>query len=209
MFSIATAEIRWFIPGNIPENVSVWLALQKGTREEQSPRSDLYLVLPGQDSLGIKLREGRIEIKKRLAIHEDLEAPGITGRVESWIKWSVKAEDELTPEHLLSHDPSHWISINKKRCLQKYEIGDEGNLMPHRMEGFPPEGIAVELSELNAGDDSWWTFGLECFGNSEQVYPDLMTFIPSLTDGFPCGELIHSRSSGYPEWIRRTFIKKP
>ena len=48
MFTITTAEIRWFLPGHPDENLATWLRGLDGTFEEQEPRNDLYLLFQGQ-----------------------------------------------------------------------------------------------------------------------------------------------------------------
>ena len=203
MFSINTAEIRWFLPGSMPGNLVDWLQQQNGVYDDQPPRTDVYMVLPQQDMLGIKLREGRLELKKRIIQHEAYNAEGIGGKIESWKKWSIMAADGVSPGTMYFQDAAHWISIQKNRFLQKYEVSETGGLMPHPQTGYPASGIAVELSELTLMENTWWTFGLECFGNTGNNHKVLIHSIPSLISGFPASGLTRASSAGYPEWINQ------
>jgi len=201
MFSIATTEIRWFFPGRIPDHLYDWHNNKKGLFENQHPRTDVYLFLPDQNNLGIKLREGRIEFKKRLSIHDDYLVSGLSGNVETWIKWSIKVEDDLDPFNHLFDDSSNWVKIRKKRYLQKYKIIENHKFVAHPRGIFPQEGLALELSELDINDQPCWTLGLESYGNPENVYINLSLAIPLLIGDIPNIRLTKKQSFGYPEWI--------
>ena len=62
MFTITSAEIRWFIKGQIPSSVFDWFNGLNENYVNQPERTDYYLVLKSDDALGIKLREGKVEI---------------------------------------------------------------------------------------------------------------------------------------------------
>lgn len=203
MFSISTAEIRWFLPGQLPVNLLGWLSGQNGLFEDQPGRTDIYLVFPGQENLGVKLREGRMEFKKRIATAVEYKSTSLTGHLETWIKWSLEAGEKFLPDSVFFADPDHWIHIDKKRYLQKYAIDPEGNLTKPPPAGYPEKGIAVELSELKMEGSDWWTFGLECFGRRDAVHKDLLNHLPQLTKGFPGPDPGMTNSFGYPAWISR------
>lgn len=203
MFSISTAEIRWFYTGSPPEPLLVWLQELDGLYENQSPRTDRYLLLPAQDNLGIKLREGRIEIKKRTGAHPQYSNEQIAGHVESWFKWSIPLESGHNPVHAFMHARNHWVDIRKIRSVQKFALDEElGLILPPEL-GYPSEGLMVECSALRMDNKAWWTFAIECFGPADRVYSNLIAVIPGLLSGhFPIA-LSTSQSSGYPEWINR------
>ncbi len=62
-------ELRWFYPGKLPENIQLWFQQNCLIDPLKSPeeREDVYLYSPGCDYLGIKLRQGRLEVKWRQA----------------------------------------------------------------------------------------------------------------------------------------------
>ncbi|NIV28827.1 MAG: hypothetical protein GWN58_04720, partial [Anaerolineae bacterium] len=61
-----TLEARWFMRGSIPHEVREWFARGEPAPIHEPPRMDHYLRLQRSNALGIKLREGRLEIKQRL-----------------------------------------------------------------------------------------------------------------------------------------------
>lgn len=201
MFSITTAEIRWFQKGVSPPNMHQWLQHLNGVFEEQEPRIDVYQVLPDQMNLGIKLREGRMEIKKRLAFQHSFTSENIHGKLETWIKWSSKTEEGIPSYNTMFDDVSHWIRIEKKRILQKFEITRKKQLTLYPDNGFPEAGIAIELANLKVQEHPWWTFALECFGPMERVATDLLSVAPALLENNVSTQLTKDNSYGYPEWI--------
>ncbi len=203
MFAITTAEIRWFMPGQPDPNLAAWLRGLNGTFEAQEQRDDLYLLFPGQEGLGIKLREGRMEFKKRLAVHPPFESEIMTGKPETWIKWSIQAGEKISPGDLQQSGPGHWITIRKSRLVQKYMVGSDGSLTKPPSAGYPERGIVAELSGLKVKGADWWTFGLECFGPAREVYSLLLSGIGHLTPEIPSGALSMKESAGYPGWISR------
>lgn len=201
MFSITTAEIRWFQLGSSPGIIRKWLRNQKGIYEEQETRTDVYLILKNNPALGIKLREGRMEIKKRLSVGSTVRSHNLAGTSEVWKKWSAKTEESNSAGNLLFEEEDHWIHIRKKRYLQKYEITSGGELIPYPESGFPNSGLAVEIADLVINDQQWWTFGLESFGNPDQVKNDLESFLPQLVRDLPCTHCHTNNSFSYPQWI--------
>jgi hypothetical protein len=57
-----TTEVRWFTQGVIPSEVLRWFHEERKAFEEQPLRVDYYLRIVEGESLGVKLREGRLEI---------------------------------------------------------------------------------------------------------------------------------------------------
>lgn len=208
MFSITTAEIRWFKKGKIPQVLLDWIQSNEGIYEDQSPRTDVYLIIDSVPTIGIKVREGRMEIKKKLSTVESFSIEAISGYPETWIKWSSKTADDVKEDYPLLQDKDQWIQIQKKRTLRKFEVSASGQLLPFPETFYPEVGIAIEVSDLEVNDQSWWTFALECFGPQDRVLADLKTVIPTLLTNFPPIELTKDLSMAYPEWIGR-LQKKP
>jgi len=89
MFSmLPSVEARWFMAGPVPSEAQHWFQ-----RWELAPRTerrtDSYLLLPGITSVGVKLRDGKFEVKRRDADF-GLTPLGsrATGRLAFWRKWS-------------------------------------------------------------------------------------------------------------------------
>jgi hypothetical protein len=83
-----TLEIRWFFSGSIPHDFNHWFT-SLGESRSVDARVDHYLAGTGP-LLGIKVREGSLEIKQRQQHHGRQDfAPALSGMVESWTKWRV------------------------------------------------------------------------------------------------------------------------
>jgi hypothetical protein len=67
-------EVRWFLTGPVSSQARTWFDGLPGENVKQSyPRQDIYLVIPNRDDLGLKVREGRLEIKTREGQGRDCE----------------------------------------------------------------------------------------------------------------------------------------
>lgn len=208
MFSITTAEVRWFKKGKIPEAMHNWIRSGEGECEEQSPRTDVYFLPDDTPSLGIKVRESRMEIKKRLSSEGCINHSSLSGIPETWTKWSTKTDGQLSENHPLFLDGDHWVQVLKIRSIKKFEISHALELVPFPTDQYPQAGIAIELSNLEIDKELWWTFGLETFGRPDQVMVNLSKIFPTLLKGMPSIKLTQEQSMAYPEWIN-IARKKP
>ena len=192
-----TKEIRWFSPGEIPERVHQWFN-HLGEKEIQPERTDVYLV--GMDeSVGVKLREGRLEVKHRTADQGIKEiVSGIPGRVESWIKWGFEIAESDWP----GFDLDHWIPVRKARQMQFFTVLEDGKIGQPAPGELPPVGGAVELCSVTGpGGQDWWTVGLEVFGPQEKLH-DLFDRL-GVTVFTEAGWLNTLESLSYPAWLAK------
>ncbi len=61
-----SSEARWFISGSLPDEVLRWFKAGQAL-DSEGVQVQEYLVFPDCQSVGVKLREGRFEIKAILA----------------------------------------------------------------------------------------------------------------------------------------------
>ena len=107
-----TEEIRWFFSGTTPKSVTAWYEAQVCAASDQPPRTDFYLRLDDDDSLGIKLREGRIEVKQRKEAGGLVQlSEKVVGQVEAWRKWSFDLAE--TEESVA--EATQWVGVWKAR----------------------------------------------------------------------------------------------
>ena len=180
-----SAEVRWFF--RQPPSGAVSAAFDAAGPPET--RIDSYLVLPGTDALGVKVRGGStsLEFKLRSGPGSRIDLPsGGSGQLEAWQKWSFDRSpvSRLLPRLGL---PGHrWIKVVKRRRTLT---------IPHRDDS----GCTVELTALEAAGRSFTTLGFEASGQSS----DLVAALRSATDLFfasvelPDADL----SCGYPGWL--------
>jgi hypothetical protein len=197
-----SAEIRWFWAAGRDQAVDATInGIAQALRlSDQTPaaRQDRYLVFPSP-SLGVKRREGRLEIKQRLTARVDLDAQG---RVEDWIKWSHEG-----PEHLLEDITRNgrWVTIEKhRRTLNFRPLSAER--VTRVDEGSIEHGCQVELTEIvldHRADTRTWTLGLEAFNDPTAQLRWLTAALGVIAPALASWPRKLVDSCSYPEWILR------
>ena len=199
-----TAEVRWFYWGTSPQAVLERLARGIGLPEPQTPRRDHYLHLPGISSLGIKLREGRIEIKRRTQQRGNARfAENVVGIVEHWRKWSFPISSTQASADAWLTPATAWIPVDKARRLRRYGLAADGTLSQVSLARMPQGGCEFELSEVRAGGDTWWSVCLEAFGQEKGLEDSLYAVATLyLARDWPVA-MEEEQSCGFPDWIDR------
>lgn len=160
-----TDEVRWFFKGAIPASVTAWFTALGCVTAVQPPRIDYYLQLNDDDSLGVNLREGRIEVKQRAHPGELVRfGERSAGQVEAWRKWGfglAEADENVT-------EAAQWIGVWKSRRWCVFAVGDDGRITPTSITTIPEQGCACELTKVRLTDTSeiWWSLGFEAFGGA-------------------------------------------
>ena len=190
----ATAEVRWFYPGDVPEAVSAWFDALPGELTEEQ-RTDHYL-RPTDGALGLKWREGQLEIKRRDA---EGERAGITehvaGRLERWRKWSFDAAERTSEER------AYWIGVAKTRWKRRYRVGADGHVTPYAGTDRLEDGCDVEVTAINVQGDTWWSVCLEAFGNEAALQNTLMQTAQHVFRITAPPVLEEAQSKGYAAWL--------
>ncbi|MDN3689581.1 hypothetical protein [Cyclobacterium jeungdonense] len=185
----SSLEIRWFFPDNVPE-LQDFVLDNFNMKPEPEIRTDTYYPISNREDLGIKLRQGNHEIKKR-------RKPGIpfqfngnqAGHLEYWDKWIL---NRPLPE-LPYTDP---FPVRKKRWVLKFNSQSEQDYTAYPYEKNLTQGIQVEYAELKVASDTSHTFGLEVFGDTSRSHLEKIT---SILPDVIC--LDFKYSLGYPAWI--------
>ncbi len=201
-----TVETRWFYPGSIPTDVLAWYHYGERAPEAQPTRIDYYLRLTNHADLGIKLREGRIEIKQRVEqygvehLHEHVYA-----LVEGWRKWSFGVSDIGSGLGELSGPRPAWIAIRKARRLRRYCVTEAGAVTAVAGAEIVVAGCNIELAELTIHGEPWWSLAFETFGPEETLHATFMRVARHVLrdDTVPPLDVDHSYS--YAHWIQRIY----
>jgi hypothetical protein len=197
----ATAEVRWFYRGPLPAAVRDWFEARSSRMVYQAPRRDHYLGLPG-DSLSVKLREGRVEIKLRPRAGEFLRLhPQVTGVLEYWQKWSFSLADPSTTLPGIAAIDSSWLAIDKQRGVARYRIAGNGPPVAVAADVYPVQGCEVELVELVAGRQAWWSLCFEAFGQGRGLPEALVATARHFLGSAEPPGLEAGDSYGYPGWL--------
>lgn len=187
-FLLPSVEVRWFLEGDLPPALERWIDRWADPAASGS-RTDAYVRLPDAPRTGIKLREGRIEVK---TLRQRIPpSPAIPGWVEWWLKWSQPVPGGLG---LLEGPGIDVVEVSKDR------------------RAWFQDGVLREVTRVSRGVGSAWTVGLEApeegpghLDRSEPAVPsDLAAAATQLfrLDGLS-DILLPRRSASYPEWLSR------
>jgi len=191
-----TAEVRWFLRGPLPEAVVRWFEAAAGARAWEV-RTDRYVRTEATD-LGVKTREGGVEVKRREALLEEARfTEEAAGRVERWRKWRFALAEEAAPE------TDDWVAVHKRRLNRPFAV-DAAGVRPVEVEVDAVQGCSLEVSEVQVAGAAWWSVCFEAWGADEAALPDVLR--RAAAHAFACGAppaLPPARAMGYPAWLAR------
>ena len=198
MDNFKTIEVRWFYPGVLPTELLRWF----NSLTKPDTRTDVYLQSNSPD-MGLKLRQGNLEVKYRQAELGTIEVDGFgNSQVEQWSKWiCIDDSSSLTPEQIA--DKPGWIKVAKIRHQRLYQVefGDEIQL---RSIFTPTEGAAaIEVTQLQVEDRIWWTIACEYLGDNIDLDRQFYPLVKSLLFACPLPIFTSVISCGYPEWLNQ------
>lgn len=196
---LTTDEVRWFFTGHIPMAVLDWF--RDGLPIAPSPtRTDIYLPLPASLELGIKLREGRLEIKTQSGPSRQVAYPnGVSGRAARWKKEAVRSDLVSDIEARLAHPSA--LSVVKQRYLRKFAL-HEGKLVEVTTGSTPRQGSFIEVAQLWLDDTPSWTIALEAIGAPAPLEANLPESAAYFFGRSPCpAALTLETCASYPEWL--------
>jgi hypothetical protein len=164
-------------------------------------RTDFYLLHPGLRGLSVKIRGSRtLDVKAYRGSPGLLSlAGGASGHLQWWEKWSFPLGVPGDP----SDEVPGWRAVTKRRRISRFTLAD-GQLAA--ADGHQPAGpgCAVELTEVSAGGEAWWSLGCEATGLPGLLRRDLeataaMVFAQPPPDG---AVFSADDSRSFAEWLR-------
>lgn len=181
-----TREVRWFFEGPLPSRVLDWFTSSGVSTNEH--RVDHYDFNSARNGVGRKHRDNAtLDTKFRLeVIVASRLAPGITGRVEDWVKVSEPLSD-LANQSLV--EP---IRIAKNLHTRSFSLNEQ------------PSGCEVELADVEVSGMRAWSLCFETFGDPALRGKALQAAVDRFFSGglLPQGvELGLDSSIAYPDWI--------
>lgn len=152
-----TAEIKWF-----DRKAEHWMRIYEripwleSGEDRQPPRTDRYL-LTGEEGVGIKIRQGALEVKYRTGPPKLLEVSDrAIGRMEMWVKWSMKGGVEDAGD-------DRWQDIRKERRMKWFGLRGF-RLHPVPPGAHPEEGCCIEFTKAIFGNGAiFYSLGYEAF----------------------------------------------
>ena len=201
-----SAEIRWFLGGDVPRDVCDWYnrSPHKHTYPE---RTDTYLLFPHAETVGAKFREDRFEIKSFV---REMDPPvikdNIVGKIELWEKWSLAGSSVSQLFKEIQDNKALWVDVIKTRTLRKYSTdGDDIQEMDASgRQGFPDDGCNVELTEITIENKSYWSIGFEAFSTKKDLTDNLLLTISLFFESYDIDlKLAEEDSISYPAFLRK------
>ncbi len=192
-----TSEIRWFFKDPKP-GVEKWLGLLDTHRLTREHRTDSYLYLPQRDDLGIKVREGRLEVKYR----EDPPRPkkiarGCEGYLETWVKYGFELAPGKPVDEILTGQDPIWSEVRKSRtALLIHQTNPRLEYGP--LQFGNKTAIQLEYTRIEVSQKIWYTLGLEWPASIDPELPE--SFFTEILGG---GSMSLDESMGYAAFLQR------
>ena len=192
-------EVCWILPGELAGVVAGWFA---SFPAETTVLEDAYLLDPHLPGLSVKVRGRRaLEVKVYRGSPGLVEVAGrARGRLESWQKWSFPHG----PASLGGADSAGWRRVSKRRRISRFSL--TGGLAGASGLGWGARpGCAVELTDVHAAGEAWWTLGFEATGPPDVLRGELDAAAALVFALAPPGglELDMDDSRSYAAWLGR------
>lgn len=210
---LTSAELRWFERGTLPAAIAQWFQ-QDELGDHLTPpeeRVDVYLYLPECEYMGIKLRQGRLEIKWRKAELGNMGfGDTVEGKAEKWGKWLC---EDSTQESFQPQDVGGeklWVSVKKVRCLRRFAWRPSQRryqvLVDEPIKAVPvtasiDQGCNVELTQLGINGNNWWSLAFEAFGEDDCLIDNLQAVAGKVFKTYGGLKLQFQDSYAYPSWL--------
>jgi hypothetical protein len=184
----------------LPLSIIKWYESSAPTAEIQDPRTDHYLNLVGGEKMSIKVREGRLEVKKRYSNVEIAKLhPKVRGHLENWRKWGIDLGNIKRLPSSVSTDT--WIPVTKRRRLCTFQ-NSSGRWRPVSFDlASFDSGCEMELTTLKVGSQVWWTLAFEAFGPANGNRAALLSLSAQIFATLDPPDLSTPDSFGYPRWL--------
>ena len=213
-----SAEIRWFLEGDVPNEIREWFSAA-GMAVEEKPRVDEYLVLPGCTTTGVKFRQypdddkASFEIKARTSEPVDVSFDDtVRGDLDTWVTWSCRPTAGALLRDSIDTGDETWVFVEKRRSLRKFstEGPDPVEVDPSTIR--PGDGCQFELTAVKAmtGDrdqvdwsaaEQWWSLSFEAFGKPDRLREYVQSVSGFVLTRPVLSSLAAAESCSYPAWL--------
>jgi hypothetical protein len=211
----ATIETRWFFDGDSGRHPVLrhWFEscapFPRGGdvpaprwTERAGGAPDVYLLMPGCRDMGIKWREGSLQIKGRVEdLGEQALGPRHQGRVQRWIKWTYERVPAAY-RSLFATDAGHGLgtaAVSKTRALRLIGMDAEApeevapGVVLHR-------GVGYEMTDLELDGKRYCSIAFEAFPDDAVTAAGFDTVVTGFLDELPVA-LDAGASMSYPDWL--------
>lgn len=195
---VRSLEVRWIFPGQLRGAMLRWFARFPAAMES---RQDTYLLDPAARGISVKVRAGELfEVKVFRGGQGILDVPErARGRIESWQKWSFPCG----PPGPGNGGLAGWQPVRKTRRVSRFSVASGSCRIGLPGLGEEP-GCAVEITEVRARGEAWWTLGFEATGPAGTLRSELEATAALVFADEPPGDVEFGtdHSMSYAEWLR-------
>ena len=210
---LATVEARWFFGRDDAryEPIRRWFPTARLGPDSESPRpvawaerTDVYLLIPSAEDMGVKWREGQLQIKGRIAsLGAQRFGERHHGIVERWLKWSYA---ELPAAYLALFEDKHaglvTIPVRKRRALRTLRLDPStGAAAETSPDADLSCRIDFEFTEVVAGGQAYGTLAFEAYPDDEAMRPLFLDVASRFVIGLDAAQLAVAESQSYPAWL--------
>jgi hypothetical protein len=219
----ASHEVRWFFAGQanqhtalkhwfetvapMPKHPGVGPPVWKGRLNDEP---DVYLLVPGSDDMGIKWREGELQIKGRVSsLGTQVFCGRHQGKVERWMKWSYANPPAAYKRLFVAGKETGLVtaSIQKTRALRKVRLDTmTGKAQEVDVQAFVDRGLAVELTDLEVAGETYCSLAFEAFPNDSAMDAAFTQAVESFLGGLTALDLAVACSQSYPAWLGSIIV---
>lgn len=215
---LASHEVRWFFEGraNQHESLKRWFETVAPIPKDSgvgppvwkirlNDEPDVYLLVPGSDDMGIKWREGELQIKGRVSsIGTQVYCERHQGKIERWVKWSYSDMPAGYKRLFVIGKETGLItaSVRKTRALRKVRLDTmTGKAQEVDAETFVDRGLGFELTDLEVAGKAYCSLAFEAFPNDSAMDTAFTDAVEAFLDGLKDVDLTAACSQSYPAWL--------
>jgi hypothetical protein len=215
---LASHEVRWFFEGKVQQHASLqrWFEttaplpkrpgvgppVWQGRLDDQP---DVYLLVPGSADMGIKWREGELQMKGRIAsLGTQVFCGRHQGAVERWIKWSYANLPAAYQRLFVAEKESGLVTatVRKMRALRKVRLDPlTGTAEEVEAQTFVDRGLGCELTELDVAGQVYCSLAFEAFPNDAAMDAAFTATVEAFVAGLSAFDLPAAASQSYPAFL--------
>ena len=215
---LASHEVRWFFERKVSHHESLKCWFETIAPIQKSPdvgppvwkgrldgQPDVYLLVPGSDDMGIKWREGEMQIKGRVfSLGTQVFGGRHRGVVERWVKWSY-ANMPLSYRRLFVTGTETGLitaSVRKTRALRKVRLGTlTGPTEEVDAATLVDRGLGFELTDLEVAGKAYCSLAFEAFPDDSAMDAAFTEVVEAFVDGLTSFDLTAAQSQSYPAFL--------
>ena len=201
---IFTLEVRWFFEGFPDKGFTDWFNHGNPILWDIiEDRTDIYLVVPGSNDMGIKFRgdEKFFEIKGRRSIIGIQEfTPTVFGVMERWIKWSYDVSQSVEWIDGILRFATGQVRVTKQRFQRKFSFNKDNEFCEIGLQEQADRGAYAEVTQLIARNNNYWTLGFEALPDYSISSESFIKVVSMTLKDSPL-PMDLKQSLSYPAWL--------